>query len=288
MILIVGFIVVIVSVLGGFVLSHGQIGALWQPYEVLIIGGAALGAFLSANPMKVTKAVMHGIPALVKGSKYKREDFVDILSMIYDILNKARKSGLIGIESDVEKPESSAVFGKYPKLLADKHLMEFTTDCLRLIVGGNMNSHELEQLLEIELETHEKEAGEPAHAVQVLADSLPGFGIVAAVLGIVITMGAIGGETAEIGKHVSGALVGTFLGILLGYGFIGPLASALAHHAHEEAKAFEVIKMALVCSVRGYPPTVAVEFARKLLFTDVRPNFADLETHLRGARKDAA
>jgi chemotaxis protein MotA len=152
------------------------------------------------------------------------------------------------------------------------------------MVSGNLDPMELEQLLEVEVETHHKEAAEPAHALQTLADSLPGFGIVAAVLGIVTTMASIGGEVAEIGKHVAGALVGTFLGILLGYGFVGPLAAALTHRAHEEGKAFEIIKMALVSSLRGYPPTVAVEFARKLLFSDVRPAFSDLEAHLRASR----
>ncbi|WP_372013618.1 flagellar motor stator protein MotA [Pseudoxanthomonas sp. 10H] len=284
MLIIIGFIVVIISVLGGFVLSHGKLAALWQPYEVLIIGGAAFGAFLVANPLKVVKAALLGIPGLLKGARYKRADYVDILSMVYDVLVKARKEGMIGIEKDIDNPESSPVFSKYPKLLADHHLMEFTTDCLRLMVSGNMEPHELEQLLEIEVETHHHEAAEPAHALQVLADSLPGFGIVAAVLGIVVTMASIGGDVATIGHHVAAALVGTFLGILLGYGFVGPLAASMAHRAHEEGKAFEIIKMALVSSLRGYPPTVAVEFARKLLFSDVRPAFADLEAHLRGSR----
>lgn len=270
--------------LGGFVLSHGKLAALWQPYEVLIIGGAAFGAFLVANPMKVVKAALGALPSLLKGARYKREDYVDILSMVYDVLVKARKEGMIAIERDVDAPDSSPIFNKYPKLLADHHLIEFTTDCLRLMVSGNMEPHELEALLEIEVETHHKEAHEPAHALQVLADSLPGFGIVAAVLCIVITMASIGGDVAEIGQHVAAALVGTFLGILLGYGFVGPLASALQQRAHEEGKAFEIIKMALVSSLRGYPPQVAVEFARKLLFSYVRPAFADLEQHLRGAR----
>lgn len=284
MLIVAGFVIVIFSIIGGFVLSHGKLAALWQPYELLIIGGAAFGAFLAANPPKVVKAVLAGIPQLLKGARYKREDYIDILSMVYDVLVKSRREGLMAVERDIEAPQESPLFGKYPKLLADHHLMEFTTDCLRLMVSGSMEPHELEALLEVELETHHKEAHEPAHALQVLADSLPGFGIVAAVLGIVITMASIGGEVTEIGQHVAAALVGTFLGILLGYGFVGPLASALAARAHEESKAFEIIKMALVCSVRGYAPQVAVEFARKLLFSDVRPAFADLETHLRGNR----
>ena len=284
MFIIIGFIVVLGSVLGGYVLAHGKLGALWQPYELLIIGGAAFGAFLVANPLKVVKACGSGIPRLLKGSHYRKSDYVDILAMLYEVLMKARREGMMGIERDVDDPASSELFGKYPKLQADKRLMEFTTDCLRLMVSGNFEPHELEQVLDIELETHTKEANEPAHALQVLADSLPGFGIVAAVLGIVITMASIGGEAAEIGHHVAAALVGTFLGILLGYGFVGPLASAMQHHAQEEAKAFEIIKMALVSSLRGYSPSVAVEFARKLLFSDTRPAFADLDAHLRGKR----
>lgn len=284
MFIIIGFIVVLGSVLGGYVLAHGKLGALWQPYELLIIGGAAFGAFLVANPIKVVKACGSGIPRLLKGSHYRKGDYVDILAMLYDVLMKARREGMMSIERDVDDPAASELFGKYPKLQADKRLMEFATDCLRLMVSGNFEPHELEQVLDIELETHTKEANEPAHALQVLADSLPGFGIVAAVLGIVITMASIGGEAAEIGKHVAGALVGTFLGILLGYGFVGPLAAAMQHHAQEEAKAFEIIKMALVSSLRGYSPSVAVEFARKLLFSDMRPAFADLDAHLRGKR----
>jgi chemotaxis protein MotA len=284
MFIIIGFIVVLGSVLGGYVLAHGKLGALWQPYELLIIGGAAFGAFLVANPIKVVKACASGIPRLLKGAHYRKSDYVDILAMLYDVLMKARREGMMSIERDVDDPAASELFGKYPKLQADKRLMEFTTDCLRLMVSGNFEPHELEQVLDIELETHTKEANEPAHALQVLADSLPGFGIVAAVLGIVITMASIGGEAAEIGKHVAGALVGTFLGILLGYGFVGPLAAAMQHHAQEEAKAFEIIKMALVSSLRGYSPSVAVEFARKLLFSDMRPAFADLDAHLRGKR----
>jgi len=284
MLILLGFVVVLLSVFGGYVLAHGQLAALWQPYELLIIGGAAFGAFLVANPAKVVKAVLAGILGLLKGPRYRRDDYVDILSLLYDVLMKARREGMISIEKDVDDPHSSEIFGRYPRLLANERLMEFTTDCLRLMVGGNLEPHELEQLLEVEVETHRQEASEPAHALQVLADSLPGFGIVAAVLGIVITMASIGGEVAEIGRHVAGALVGTFLGILLGYGFVGPLAHSMQHHANEEAQALEIVKMALVSSLRGYPPSVAVEFARKALFSDVRPPFADLEAHLRRGR----
>ena len=289
MLQIIGTIVVLVCVFGGFVAEGGHLLALWHPFEIVIIVGAALGAFLISNPMKVVKASFAGAISLPKGARYKREDYVSLLKLLYDILVKMRKEGVMAIEADLEKPENSAVFKKYPKILADHHMVEFIADCLRLIVGGNLDPQELESLLEYELETHHKETLEPAHAVQKVADALPGFGIVAAVLGIVNTMAALeGASTNEIGEKVGAALVGTFLGILVAYGIVGPIASAMEHHAHEEGKAFEVVKMALVASVRGYPPQVAVEFARKLLFSEVRPTFNDLEAHLKNKAPAAA
>ncbi len=283
MIQVIGSIVVLGCVVGGFVLEGGHVLALWHPTEILIIVGSALGAFLTSNPVKVSKAAFHGAIGLTKGPRYTREDYVALLKLIYDILMKIRKDGVMAIENDLEKPESSPIFKKYPVVLADHHMTVFITDCLRLIVGGNMDPHELESLLEYELETHHKEVHEPSHAVQKVADALPGFGIVAAVLGIVNTMSALeGADTATIGHKVGAALVGTFLGILVSYGFVGPIASAMEHKANEEGKAFEVVKMALVASVRGYAPPVAIEFARKLLYSEVRPTFNDLEAQLKG------
>jgi len=259
---------------------------LWHPSEIVVIIGAALGAFITSNSVKVVKASFANAIGLMKPSRYTRETYVDLLKLIFDLLVKSRKEGLLAIENDIENPEKSNVFSKYPKILADHHMMEFITDCLRLMVGGNLDPNELESLLEYELDTHHKEAAEPAHAVQKVADALPGFGIVAAVLGIVNTMSSIeGASSAEIGHKVGAALVGTFLGILVAYGFVGPIAAAMEARAHEEGKAFEVVKMALVASVRGYPPQVSVEFARKLLFSDVRPSFTDLEEHLKNKPK---
>jgi chemotaxis protein MotA len=289
MLQIIGSLVVVGCIVGGFMAEGGHILALWHPFEVVIIVGAAIGAFLISNPMKVVKASVRGALSLPRGPRYKREDYVSLLQLLYDILVKMRKEGVMAIERDTEAPQDSALFKKYPKVLADHHMVEFITDCLRLIVGGNLDPHELESLLEYELETHHKEAHEPAHAVQKVADAMPGFCIVAAVLGIVNTMSALdGADTATIGHKVGAALVGTFLGILVSYGFIGPIAAAMEHLAGEEAKAFEVVKMALVASVRGYAPPVAVEFARKLLFSEVRPTFSDLEAHLKGKPKPAA
>lgn len=282
MFVIVGFIVVIASVLVGFLASGGHLILLWHPFEVVLICGAALGAFITSNPPKVIKDTGAGIKALFGKPTYDRAAYLDLLRLLNDLLNKLRKEGVMGIESDCERPKDSAIFQRYPKILADHHMMEFICDCLRLIVSGNLDPHELESLLEYELETHHKEAHQPAHAMQQVADALPGFGIVAAVLGIVNTMAAIeGADTATIGHKVAAALVGTFLGILVAYGFVGPLATALQHRADEESKAFEVVKMALVASLRGYPPKVSVEFARKLLFSQVRPTFADLEDELK-------
>jgi chemotaxis protein MotA len=285
MFLIIGSVVVLVCVLLGFVLEGGHVLALWHPTEILIIVGSAVGAFITSNPMKVVKACGAGVGALFKKPRYGREDYVDLLKLVYDILMSARKGGMLSIEKHIDDPKASDIFSKYPRILEDHHMVEFITDCLRLMVGGNLDPHELESLLEYELETHHKEAAEPAHAVQKMADALPGFGIVAAVLGIVNTMGALeGADTATIGHKVGAALVGTFLGILVAYGFVGPISSAMAHRAHEEGKAFEVVKMALVASVRGYAPQTAIEFARKLLFSEIRPTFSDLETHLKGDR----
>jgi len=289
MLQLIGSLVVIGCILGGFVAEGGHILALWHPFEILIIVGSAIGAFLISNPMKIVKAAFGGAISLPKGPRYKRADYVTLLQLLYEILVKIRKEGVMAIERDVEAPKDSALFKKYPRVLADHHMVEFITDCLRLIIGGNLDPHELESLLEYELETHHKEAHEPAHAVQKVADALPGFGIVAAVLGIVNTMASLeGADTATIGHRVGAALVGTFLGILVSYGFVGPIAAAMEHIAAEEAKAFEVVKMALVASVRGYAPPVAVEFARKLLFAEVRPTFADLEASLKGKPRPAA
>ena len=285
---IIGTLIVLGSVLGGFLMGGSSLLLLWHPLEIIVICGGALGAFLISNPFKVVKAAFGGAFSVAKGPRYGRAEYILLLKLVYDILVMARKDGVLAIERHIEDPDKSDIFKKYPTIQADHHMMEFITDCLRLISGGNLDPHELESLLEYELETHHKEAGEPAHAVQRVADALPGFGIVAAVLGIVSTMAAIeGASTTEIGHKVGAALVGTFLGILVAYGFVGPIAAAMEHKAHEEAKAFEVVKMALVASVRGYPPPVAVEFARKLLFSGVRPNFRDLEQQLRG-KKPAA
>ncbi len=282
---VVGLLVVVVCVLGGFVLSHGKILALWQPYEFLIIAGGAFGAFVAGNPFATVKASLAGMMGLLKGPTYREQDFLDLLALLHDLFNKVRKDGMLSLESDIEAPAESALFNAYPALVNEHHLIEFLTDCLRLMVGGNLDPHELEMLLDAELDLHHQEQEAPSHAVQVMADSLPGFGIVAAVMGIVITMSSLGGgDTSQVGEHVAAALVGTFLGILLSYGVAGPIASAMANRAREDGKAFECVKVALIANLRGYNPKVAVEFARKTLPAKGRPNFLELEEHLKSAR----
>lgn len=282
---LIGGFVVIASVLGGFLMVGGNLLALWHLNEIVVICGAATGAYVIATPGKVMKRAVTDTLGLLKGPHYARGDYVDLLKLIYELLQKMRRDGMIGIEPHIEEPLESPIFQRYPKVLADPHMLAFITDCLRLMVGGNLSPHELESLLEYELETHHHEALEPAHSVQKVADALPGFGIVAAVLGIINTMSIVGSAApAEIGEKVASALVGTFLGIFVAYGYVGPVASAMENRANEDGKAFEVVKMALVASLRGYAPAVAIEFARKLLFSDVRPTFQDLEADLRAAR----
>lgn len=282
---VIGLVVVLACVMGGFVLSDGHILALWQPYEFMIIAGGATGAFIAANSLDNIKAAFAGALALVKGPTYRKQDLSDLLMLLHDMFNKVRKEGMMGLEADIDAPEESTLFNAYPRLVKEHHLIEFLTDCLRLMVGGNMDPHELEMLLDAELELHHQEQEAPAHAVQVVADALPGFGIVAAVLGIVITMASLnGGDTSAIGEHIARALVGTFLGILLSYGFVGPIAAAMQHRAGEDGKAFECVKVALIANLRGYNPKVAVEFARKVLPAKVRPTFMQLEDHLKGPR----
>lgn len=281
MALILGFIIVLASVLGGYVLSHGEIAALWQPFEILIIGGAAFGAFVVSNSVHTIKAVFTSLPSLLVGSKFNKAMYIDLLSLLYDIFDKSRKQGVMSIESDVDDPESSEIFTRYPAILKMPAVTEYITDYLRIISTGNMAAHELEGLMDLEIETRQAELEEPAHALQRVADALPGFGIVAAVLGIVITMGSLGGPPEMIGTHVAAALVGTFLGILLAYGFVGPMSALMENMVHAEVKALECIKVSILATMGGMAPQMAVEFGRKVLFFEVRPKFQELNDHVK-------
>ncbi|MGY4535465.1 chemotaxis protein MotA [Pseudomonas sp. TE3786] len=279
---IIGIIVVFASVLGGYVLSHGKIPALIQPFEVMIIGGAALGAFLQANPGSTTMTVLKKSLKMFS-SRFTHAFYLEVLSMLYEILNKSRREGMMAIEADVEDPGASAIFSKYPALLKDERMTAYVCDYLRIMSSGNMAPHELEGLFDMELASLKEELEHPSHAVTRIADGLPGFGIVAAVLGIVVTMALLGQvEQSSLGQHVGAALVGTFLGILAAYGFFGPLATSLEHDAKEELNVFEAIKASLVASASGMPPSLAVEFGRKVLFHAHRPSFSELEQAIRG------
>ena len=282
MIKFVGFLIVISSVLGGYVLSHGELLTLWQPFELLIIGGSALGAFIVANPMHVVKEVFKAVFHSLMGRRYGQALYMDLLSLLYELFNKARRNGLMSIEEDVENPEESDIFDRYPRITHEPILLEFICDYLRIISSGNLSAFELETLMDQDIETSYQEAEHPAHALSRVADALPGFGIVAAVMGIVITMKSLGGPPGELGLHVAAALVGTFLGILLAYGFVGPMSNALEQEARERVKALECIKTAILAMVNGIPPQLAVEFGRKTIYSSERPSFSALEEHLRG------
>lgn len=284
MFVIIGWLIVLGAVLGGFVMVGGHVAALIQPSELITIGGAAVGAFLVSNSPKVIKATLGALPSLFKGSKYTKALYMDMLSMLYEILAKVRKEGLMSIENDVENPDQSPIFGKYPTIASDHHAMEFLTDYLRMMVGGNLNAFEIENLMDNEIETHHHEGEVPAHALAKLADGLPAFGIVAAVMGVVHTMESVGIPPSELGKLIAAALVGTFLGILLSYGFVGPLATALEQKLHESTKMFQCMKVVLLASMNGYAPQVAIEFGRKVLFSTERPSFRELEEEVKSRK----
>ena len=282
MLFIVGLIVVCASVVFGYIGSHGVLAALWQPWEFLIILGAGIGAHIISNPGAVHIDTFKQLPQVITGGKANKAMYMDCLSLIYDILNKSRKEGMMSIEGDVENPQQSGVFSKYPAIQNNHALADFIADYFRLIAAGNMQAHELDALMDMEIDARLHELTGPATAVQKIADAMPGFGIVAAVLGIVITMGAIDGPMEELGRHIAAALVGTFSGILFGYGFFGPIASKMEHNAHEEIKLYESAKATIVASVNGLPPQLAVEFGRKVLFAHGRPSFNELESKVRG------
>ena len=281
MLFIVGVIVVIVSVAGGYMLHGGILMLLWQPTEVIIIVGAAFGAFLIANSMHLVMATGKQLPKAIFGSNKNSALYLDLLGLLYDIFNKARREGMMAVEGDIESPTESGIFTRYPKLLKDKRMIEFIADNLRILTTSNLAPHEIEAMMESEIETELHELSEPSHAIHRIADGLPGFGIVAAVLGIVITMQKLGGPPEALGQSVAAALVGTFLGIFLAYGFVGPMSTRMESVAEEDIKMFECVKAAIVATSNGLPPQMAVEFARKTLFSADRPTFSELETHVR-------
>ena len=283
MLVLIGYIIAFGCVFGVYALHGGNMGVLAKalPFEMATIGGAAIGAFIVSNQPKVLKATLKAIPSALKGSKYSKARFMSLLALLYDLLQKARKEGLMAIEMDVEEPNNSEIFQKYPELLADQHLVEFITDYLRMMVSGNLNSHEIESLMDNEMVAHHQEDNRVVVALQRLAGALPAFGIVAAVLGVVNTMGSVGQPPSVLGGMIASALVGTFLGILLAYALVEPLAGLIESRQQDGAKEFECIKCTLIASMQGYNPPTAIEFGRKVLYSTERPGFLELEEHVK-------
>ena len=286
--LIIGYITILLCVFGGFALGGGHLAAIFQPIELLIICGAAFGAFIVGNTGASLKATAKAFPTLFKGGKGGKAAFNELLGLLYNLLNKARQQGLMSLETDVDEPEKSAIFANYPNILHNHHVTEFICDYFRLIITSNMQPFQLEALMDMEIETHHEEAMIAPNAITKLADGMPAFGIVAAVLGVVHTMESISLPPAELGILIAHALVGTFLGILIGYGFIGPIASSLEQKASQSQLMLQCIKVTMLASLHNNPPIISVEFGRKILFSSVRPGFTELNDYLKNANKPAA
>lgn len=284
MFVIIGYVIVLGAVFGGYAMEHGDFAVLIQPIELMTIAGAAIGAFITSNSTKVLGATIKSLPKLLGGSKYSKARYMALMALLYDILTKIRKEGMMAVEADIEEPEKSALFQKHPSIASDHHLVEFITDYLRMMVSGNMNPFEIESLMEQEIDTHHHEAMQPSISMQKAADGLPAFGIVAAVMGVVRTMASVGKPPAILGEMIAAALVGTFLGILLSYGFIGPLAALLEQKVDESTKELNCVKSTLLANLQGYAPALAVEFGRKILYSTERPNFLELEKHVKQKR----
>ncbi len=283
MFLIIGYVIILAASLGTYAV-HGSLLALWVPMEYLAIFGLMIGGFVAGNGPKAIKATLGSLSMAVKGSRYNKALYMDLLALLYELLAKVRKEGLMSIESDIENPDSSPIFSKYPSVTSDHHAVEFLTDYLRMMVGGNLNAFEIENLMDMEIETHHTEAHQAPHIVGKVADAVPAFGIVVAVMGVVNVMGSVGQPPAVLGKMIGGALVGTFLGILLSYGFVAPLASQLEQKVEEGGKIYQCMKVVLLASMNGYAPQVAIEFGRKVLYSTERPTFAELESHVKGKK----
>jgi len=276
---IVGIVLVFVAVIGGFLMEKGQIGVLLQPAELLIIAGAGIGTLLVANPLHILKGIVAGLMDVVKGSKFGKDRYLNTLKMMYQFLNKVRKEGLLSVEMDVEKPAESAVFKNYPEFVNDHHACDFVCDTLRMAITGGVEPFDMDQMMELDMEVHHHGATQPVSALTTMADALPGLGIVAAVLGVVITMGALGGPPEEIGHKVAAALVGTFLGILLCDGVAGPLSANMAKSADEHNGYLHVLRVLLLSFLKGSARMIAIEMGRRAIPAHVRPSFDEMEKH---------
>jgi chemotaxis protein MotA len=280
---IIGILVVFGAVIGGFLMEHGHLAVLVQPSELITIGGAALGTIFIANPMDIIKAMVAGVVGTLKPSPFNQARYLDTLKMLFELLGKARKKGLVGIEDDVEKPAESEIVSKYPGFLADHHALHFVCDTFRTAITGGVEPFDMDQMMELDMEVAHHEALQPVAALTTVADSLPGLGIVAAVLGVVITMGALGGPPEEIGKKVAAALVGTFLGILMCYGLIGPIASSMTKAAEAHNTYVHTLRVVLLAFLKGLAPILAVEMGRRAIPEHLRPSFDQMEQACKSA-----
>lgn len=284
---IIGILVVFGAVIGGFLMEHGHLAVLIQPSELVTIGGAALGTIFIANPMEIIKAMAAGVLGTLKPSPFNQARYLDTLKLLFELLGKARKKGLVAIEDDVEKPAESELLSKYPAFLADHHALHFVADTLRTAITGGVEPFDMDQMMELDMEVAHHEAMAPVAALTTVADSLPGLGIVAAVLGVVITMGALGGPPEEIGKKVAAALVGTFLGILMCYGVIGPIAGNMTKQADAHNAYLHLLRVVLLAFLKGLAPILAVEMGRRAIPENLRPSFDQMEQACKGAASGA-
>jgi chemotaxis protein MotA len=279
---IIGILIVFGAVIGGFLMEKGSLLVLVQPAELLIIGGAAIGTLLVANPLPLVIKIFTSVLGILSGSKYTKDFYLESLKMLSDIFTFARKSGMAKLEEDVENPEKSPVFSKYPKIIKDHHMLYFVCDTLRTAVSGVVAPHDLDAMLENDIDMHHHEALAPSKALATVSDALPGLGIVAAVLGVVITMGALGGPPEEIGHKVAAALVGTFLGILLSYGVVSPIAANLEKTVEAEGQFYQMLRAGLLAFAKGMAPMISAEFARRAIPHELRPTFKNMEAACKG------
>jgi len=278
MLVIIGILVVFGAVTGGFLMEKGHLAVLLQPAELLIIAGAASGTLLVANPIRILRAIASGVIDALKGPAITKARYLSTLKMMYEFLNKVRKEGLLAVEIDVEKPQESPFFQTYAEFVHDRHALEFVCDTLRTAITGGVEPFDMDQMMDLDMETHHNAAVQPVDALTTVADSLPGLGIVAAVLGVVITMGSLGGPPEDIGKHVAAALVGTFLGVLLCYGVVGPLAANMRKAADEHNEYLQVLRVLLLAFLKGAAPMIAIEMGRRAIPAYARPSFEEMET----------
>lgn len=279
---LIGIAIVLGAVVAGYLMEHGQLAVLMQPAELVIIGGAALGALLIANPLPVVLQIAKGLVAVLRGSPYNKAVYLETLKMLSDLFQHARKNGMVKLEADIEAPDKSPIFQKYPKFLKNHHAVAYLCDSLRMALSGGVTPFDIDQMMEADAEAHHHHSQAPIAALTTVADALPGFGIVAAVLGVVITMGSLGGPPEEIGHKVAAALVGTFLGILLCYGFLSPLASNMTKSVDAELDYYKCLRAGAMAFVRGAAPILSIEFARRAIPADLRPSFQEMETACKG------